>query len=118
MRSFDGSSPNLLGVCRWTFHLPLRDSFPKRSTGRRVNGLLSLSTILYMRQPHATQPQKSPFALLLQSLIRHLLLHCISTGNCLVLEISLLIYRNPYNAKFLKIHQENGVSGTLTVTVA
>ena len=77
-RSFDGSSPN----CRWTSHLPLRGSVSKRSTGRQVNGSLSLSTILYMRQPHATQLQKAPFALLLQSLIRRLLLHCISTGNC------------------------------------
>ena len=60
-RSFDRSSPNLVGVCRWTSHLPLRGSFSKRSTGRRVNGSLSLSTILYMRQPHATQLQKAPF---------------------------------------------------------
>ena len=60
--------------------MPLRGSFSKRSTGRRVNGSLSLSTILYMCQPHATQLQKAPFALLLlQSLIRRLLLHCIST---------------------------------------
>ena len=65
---------------------PLRGSFSKRSMGRRVNGSLSLSTILYMRQPHATQLQnKAPFALLLQSLIRRLLLHYISTGNCLVI---------------------------------
>ena len=35
-RSFDGSSPNLVGVCRWTSELPLRGSFSKRSTGRRV----------------------------------------------------------------------------------
>ena len=68
-RSFDGSSPNLVGVCRWTSHLPLRGSFSKRSTGRRVNGSLSLSTILYMCQPHATQLQKAPFALLLLHLI-------------------------------------------------
>ena len=39
-------------------HLPLRGSFSKRSMGRRVNGSLSLSTILYMRQPHATQLQR------------------------------------------------------------
>ena len=57
-RSFDGSSPNLVGVCRLTSHLPLRGSFSKRSTGRRVNGSLSLSTILYMPQPHATQQQR------------------------------------------------------------
>ena len=53
-RSFDGSSPNLVAVCRWTSHLPLRGSFSKRSTAWWVNGSLSLSTILYMRQPHAT----------------------------------------------------------------
>ena len=57
-RSFDGSSPNLVAVCRWTSHLPLRGSFSKRSTARRVNGSLSLSTILYMHQPHATQLQR------------------------------------------------------------
>ena len=56
-RSFDGSSPNLVGVCRWSSELPLRGSFSKRSTGRQVNGSLSLSTILYMGQPHATQLQ-------------------------------------------------------------
>ena len=37
-RSFDGSSPNLVGVCRWTSELPLRGSFSKRSTGQRVKG--------------------------------------------------------------------------------
>ena len=57
-RSLDGSSPNLVGVCRLTSHLPLRGSFSKRSTGRRVNGSLSLSTILYMHQPHTTQLQR------------------------------------------------------------
>ena len=67
-RSFDGSSPNLVGVCRWTSELPLRGSFSKRSTGRRVNGSLSLSTILYMCQPHSTQLQKA--TLLLLHLIR------------------------------------------------
>ena len=54
-RSFDRSSPNLVGVCRWTSELPLRGSFSKRLTGRWVNGSLSLSTILYMCQPHSTQ---------------------------------------------------------------
>ena len=81
-RSFGGSSPNLVGVCTWTSHLPLKDSFSKRSMGRRVNGSLSLSTILFIRQPHATHC-KRPLLLcccLLQSLIRCLLLHCISTG--------------------------------------
>ena len=79
-RSFDKSSPNLVGVCRLTSHLPLRGSFSKTSTGRRVNGSLSLSTILYMRQPHATHC-KGPLLLcccLLQSLIWRLLLNCIS----------------------------------------
>ena len=75
-RSFDGSSPNFVGVCRWTSELPLRGSFSKRSTGRQVNGSLSFSTILYRDQPHTTQLQKAPFALVpqLQSLIRRLLL--------------------------------------------
>ena len=67
-RSFDRSSPNLVGVCRWTSELPLRGSFSKRSMGRWVNGSLSLSTILYMCQPHSTQLQKA--ALLLLHLIR------------------------------------------------
>ena len=67
-RSFDRSSPNLVGVCRWTSELPLRGSFLKRSTARRVNGSLSLSTILYMCQPHSTQLQKA--TLLLLHLIR------------------------------------------------
>ena len=72
-RSFDRSSPNLVGVCRWTSELPLRGSFSKRSTARRVNGSLSLSTILYMHQPHATRCNGSS-CLQLQSLIWHLLL--------------------------------------------
>ena len=67
-RSFDRSSPNLVGVCRWTSELPLRGSFSKRSMGRRVNGSLSLSTILYICQPHSTQLQKA--TLLLLDLIR------------------------------------------------
>ena len=67
-RSFDRSSPNLVGVCRWTSELPLRGSFSKRSTARRVNGSLSLSTILYMCQPHSTQLQRA--TLLLLQLIR------------------------------------------------
>ena len=54
--------------CRWTSELPLRGSFSKRSTARRVNGSLSLSTILYMCQPHSTQLQKA--TLLLLHLIR------------------------------------------------
>ena len=67
-RSFDRSSPNFVGVCRWTSELPLRGSFSRRSTARRVNGSLSLSTILYMCQPHSTQLQKA--TLLLLHLIR------------------------------------------------
>ena len=53
-----------VGVCRWTSELPLRGSFSKRSMGRRVNGSRSLSTILYMRQPHSTQLQKAALPLL------------------------------------------------------
>ena len=54
-RSFGRSSPDLVGVCRGTSHLPLRGSFSKRSTARQVNKSLSLSSILYMRQPHTTR---------------------------------------------------------------
>ena len=81
-RSLGRSSPNLVGVCWWTSHLPLRGSFSNRSTGGRVNGSLSFSTILYMHQPHATQLQNASFALLaqLQSLIQRLLLRCMSTA--------------------------------------
>ena len=77
-----------MGVCRWTSHLPLRGSFSKRSRTRRVNGSLSLSTILYMPQPHATQQQRRLLLAKHQSLIRCLLLSCMSTtyvgghGNC------------------------------------
>ena len=35
-RSFDGSSPNLVGVCRWTSELPLRGQRVNGSTGQRV----------------------------------------------------------------------------------
>ena len=61
LRSFDGSSPNLVGVCRLTSHLPLRGSFSKRSTGRRVNGSLSLPLyyICASLTPHAAT---APFA--------------------------------------------------------
>ena len=87
-RSFDRSSPNLVGVCRWTSELPLRGSFSKRSTGRQVNGSLSLSTILYRDQPHTTYLQRRLLLGKQQSLIRRLLLWCMSTmyvggpGNC------------------------------------
>ena len=88
LKSFAGSSPNFVGVCRWTSELPLRGSFSKRSTGRRVNGSLSLSTILYRDQPHTTQLQRRLLLGKQQSLIRRLLLWCMSTtyvggpGNC------------------------------------
>ena len=47
---------HLNGVCRWTSQLPLRGSFSKRSTGRRLNGsngstgqrVTFTLTILYM----------------------------------------------------------------------
>ena len=55
-RSFDGSSPNLVGVCRLTFHLPLRSSFSKRSTGHFRFPLYYICTSL---TPHAAT---APFA--------------------------------------------------------
>ena len=108
-RSFDGSSPNLVGVCRLTSHLPLRGSFSKRSTGRWVNGSLSLSIILYMRQPHATQRKRRLLlcCCLQQSLIWRLLLHCISAvyvggpRNC------------PWGVLFRKGQQVNGSNGSM-----
>ena len=104
-RSFGRSSPNLVGVCRLTSHLPLRGSFSKRSTARLVNGSLSLSTILYMPQPHATQLQRHLLLGKQQSLIRRLLLSCMSTtyvggpGNCY------------WGVLFLKGRQVNGSTG-------
>ena len=50
--------------------MPLRGSFSKRSTARRVNGSLSLSTILYMRQPHTTQLQRRLLLLHLNGICR------------------------------------------------
>ena len=81
-RSFEGSSPNLVGVWRWTSELPLRGSFSKRSTARQVNGSLSLSTILYMHQPHATRCNSSSCLQLQESNsapFARRVLHCIST---------------------------------------
>ena len=72
-RSFDGSSPNLVGVCRLTSHLPLRGSFSKRSTGHFHFPLYYICTSL---TPHSC---KRPLLLCCCSLIRCLLLHCIST---------------------------------------
>ena len=48
-RSFDGSSPNLLGVCRWTSELPLRGSFLKRSMG----GSMGQTSLFRSRQHQA-----------------------------------------------------------------
>ena len=51
-RLFDGSLPNLVGVCRWTSHLPLRGSFSKRSTGHFCFPLYYIGTSL---TPHAAK---------------------------------------------------------------
>ena len=73
----------------------------------KVNGSLSLSTILYRCQPHATQLQKAPFALMpqLQSLIRRLLL----------LHLSSIYVGGPRNCYsgvlFLKGRRVNGSTG-------
>ena len=58
-RSFDGSSPNLVGVCRWTSELPLRGSFSKRSTGQRVT--FTFHYIIYGPASHHTAAM-APFA--------------------------------------------------------
>ena len=68
LRSFDGSSPNLVGVCRLTSHLPLRGSFSKRSTGHFRFPLYYIGTNL---TPHScngtfclatTASNSAPFA--------------------------------------------------------
>ena len=56
-RSFDGSSPNLVGVCRLTSHLPLRGSFWK---GQWVDGSMghfrfALYYICASLMPHAAK---------------------------------------------------------------
>ena len=93
-------------------HLPLRGSFSKRSTGRRVNGSLSLSTILYRDQPHTTQLQKAPFALVpqLQSLIRSLLLLHIN-GICMW--TSQLLLRGSFSKRSTgqRLNGSNGSKG-------
>ena len=106
-RSFGRSSPNLVGVCRWTSHLPLRGSFSKRSRGWWVNGSLSLSTILYMRQPHSTRCNGAfCFAVVKQqSLILRLFLQCIST-------LYVGAHRNCYwGVLFLKGQRDHGSMG-------
>ena len=75
-RFFGGSSPNLVGVCRLTSHLPLRGSFSKRSTGQRVT--FAFRYIIYAPASRHTLQRR----LLLgkqQSLIRRPLLCCMST---------------------------------------
>ena len=117
-RSFDGSLPNFVGVCRWTSHLPLRGSFSKRSMGRRVNGSFSLSTILYRDQPQTTQLQKAPFALVpqLQSLIRRLLLLHIN-GICRW--TSQLLLRGSFSKRSAgqRVNRSNGSTGHFTFTI-
>ena len=54
----------VVGVCRWTSELPLRGSFSKRSTGRRVNrstGHFFGHCIIYdSRRHHADQSETTP----------------------------------------------------------
>ena len=58
LRSCDGSSPNLVDVCRLTSHLPLRGSFSKRSTGQRVT--FTFHYIIYAPASRRTAA-KDPF---------------------------------------------------------
>ena len=78
-RSFDGSSPNLVGVCRWTSELPLRGSFSKRSTGRLVNGSLSLSLyyICARLTPLCRKKHTAPFARSMGYFLVYCNVHCI-----------------------------------------
>ena len=91
-RSFDGSSPNLVAVCRWTSHLPLRGSFSKRSTGRQVT--FTFHYIIYAPASHHTAA-KGAFcfaATASNSSKMHLLLHCISTGGgCMKVDLGIAL---------------------------
>ena len=83
-RSFDRSSPNLVGVCRWTSELPLGFFFEKvsGSTGQRVTFTFhyiiyapaschTLQRLLLLAAVPAPESNSAPFA--------RRLLHCIST---------------------------------------
>ena len=102
-RSFDGSSPNLVGVCRLTSHLPLRGSFSKSSTGQRVT--FAFHYIIYAL-PSLHTLQRHLLLGKQRSLIRRLLLCCMSTtyvggpGNCY------------WGVLFLKRQRVNGSNGS------
>ena len=61
VRSIDGSSPNLLGVCRGTSELPLSGSFLKRLTGQRVKRHLFGADDTGLR-PHRCKRHTASFA--------------------------------------------------------
>ena len=77
-RSFDRSSPNLVGVCRWTSHLPLRGSFSKRSTGHFRFPLYYIGASL---TPHSCNGAFCFAVGKQQSLILRLLLHALHLNN-------------------------------------
>ena len=54
---FDNDSNGLVAVCRWTSHLPLRGSFSKRSTGRRVT--FTFHYIIYAPASHHTAAKRA-----------------------------------------------------------
>ena len=107
-RSFGRSSPNLLGVCRLTSHLPLRGSFSKRSTAQRVtfafHYIIYVPASLHTLQRHLLLGKQ-------QSLIRRLLLSYMSTtyvggpGNCY------------WGVLFLKGQRVKWVSGSLSLSL-
>ena len=75
-RSFDRSSPNLVGVCRWTSELPLRGSFSKRSTGRWVQRVtFTFHYIIYVPASLHTAAKGGFAATASNQTKRHLLLH-------------------------------------------
>ena len=78
-RSFDRSSPNLVGVCRWTSELPLRGSFSKRSTAQYYpssNQFRDPPT--YTHQP--SMQQKVPFSLISCSSSKVAFCSCVEWG--------------------------------------
>ena len=65
----------------WILPFTLEGFFFERSTDRPVNGSLSLSTILYRHQPHATRCNGAFCFGKQQSLILRLLLHVLHLNN-------------------------------------
>ena len=79
-RSFDGSSPNLVGVCRWTSELPLRGSFSKKVNKSTCH--FHFHYIIYAPGSHHTTA-KSTWRLLLPRRVYFLVLKILASFLCI-----------------------------------